>query len=429
MSDSQPKGSSSRREFMKKGAGLAMAGGLLSTFGAASGVYANGDDVIKIGLVGCGGRGTGAASNALNADPNVKLVALADAFEDRMNQAATVLKGSLSDKVDIADDHKFVGFDCYEKLIDSGVDVVLLASPPGFRPAQIAKAVDKGIHIFAEKPIAVDAPGVRSVMESTEKAKEKKISLVSGLCWRYHPAIMEAMKRVHAGDIGEIQAMRCSYFTGGLWNHGRKENWSDVEWQMRNWLYFSWLSGDHIAEQAIHSIDKLGWAMNDKAPIAASASGGRQTRTDKAYGHIYDHFAVEFEYDDDVRGFARCRQMQGCFPDVSDTFYGTKGVCHIQSDKARIEGEKAWKSDKLGGDMYQLEHNALFASIRKGEPINNGDYMCKSTMMAILGREAAYTGKRITWDDMMKSDVVLGPTELAWTDLPVAPVAMPGLKA
>ncbi|AMV22184.1 Gfo/Idh/MocA family protein [Planctomyces sp. SH-PL14] len=431
MSEVKPSENRSRREFMKTSTGLALSGGLLSSFGAASAVHAAGSDVLKVGLVGCGGRGTGAASQALRADPNVKLVAVADAFDDRLNQCVTILSGQkdLKDKVDVADDHKFVGFDCYQKLIDSGVDVVLLASPPHFRPAQIAAAVEKGIHIFAEKPIAVDVPGSLSVLASCEKAKEKKLNVVSGLCWRYHPAIREAMQRVHAGDIGDVVAMRCSYFTGGLWNHGRKEGWSDVEWQMRNWLYFTWLSGDHLSEQAIHSVDKMAWAVGDKAPIAASATGGRQTRTDAAYGHIYDHFAVEYEYDDGVRGFGRCRQQAGCYPDVSDTIYGTKGLCHIQSDKARIEGEKPWSSDKLGGDMYQLEHNALFAAIRKGEPINNGAYMVNSTLMTILGREAAYTGKRITWEDLLKSETKLGPSEYAWTDLPVAPVAMPGVKA
>ncbi len=431
MSDVKPSENTSRREFMKTGTTLSLTGGLLSTFGATSGVYAAGSGTLKVGLVGCGGRGTGAASQALHADPDVKLVAVADAFPDRLEQCVTILgrQGDIKDKVEVPDDHKFVGFDCYEKLIDSGVDVVLLASPPHFRPAQIAKAVDKGIHIFAEKPIAVDAPGVRSVMASCEKAKEKKLNVVSGLCWRYHPAIREAMKRVHAGDIGDVVAMRCSYFTGGLWNHGRKENWSDIEWQMRNWLYFTWLSGDHLSEQAIHSVDKMAWAVGDKAPIAASATGGRQTRIDPAYGHIFDHFAVEFEYDDGVRGFARCRQQAGCYPDVSDTIYGTKGLCHIQSDKARIEGEKPWSSDKLDGDMYQLEHNALFAAIRKGEPINNGQYMCNSTLMTILGREAAYTGKRIKWDEILNSETKLGPTEYTWGDFPVAPVAMPGVKA
>ena len=431
MPEVKPTLPTSRREFIKTGTTLSLAGGLLSTFGASSAVYAAGSGTLKVGLVGCGGRGTGAASQALHADPEVKLVAVADAFPDRLEQCVTILsrQNDIKDKVEVPDDHKFIGFDCYEKLLESGVDVVLLASPPHFRPAQIAAAVEKGVHIFAEKPIAVDAPGVRSVMSSCEKAKEKKLNVVSGLCWRYHPAIREAMKRVHAGDIGDIVAMRCSYFTGGLWNHGRKENWSDIEWQMRNWLYFTWLSGDHIAEQAIHSVDKMGWAIGDKSPIAATATGGRQVRTDPAYGHIYDHFAVEFEYDDGVRGFARCRQMPGCFPDVSDTIYGTKGSCHIQSDKARIEGEKPWMSDKLGGDMYQLEHNALFAAIRKGEPINNGQYMCNSTLMTILGREAAYTGKRIKWEEIANSETKLGPAEYAWTDFPVAPVAMPGVKA
>lgn len=422
--------SASRRQFLKTGT-LASVGTLAAL--QASSVHAAGDDVLRVGIVGCGGRGTGAAAQAMRADKNVKLVGMADAFSDRLEQGLQQLKGQkdIADKIAVDDDHKFVGFDCHEKLLNSGIDVILLCSPPHFRPAHMKAAVAKGVHIFCEKPVAVDAPGVRDVIEACKVAAEKKLSVVSGLCWRYHPAVVEAFKRMQDGQIGRILAMEASYNTGFLWNHGRKEHWSDMEYQMRNWLYYTWLSGDHIVEQHIHSLDKLGWAMGDQPPIAATGTGGRQVRIEPAFGHIYDHFAIQFEYADGVKGFSRCRQQGGCDNDVSDHFWGTKGICHVKGDNTSIVGLNAsdsWQyTDSGRHDMYQLEHNALFASIRDAKPINNGEYMTRSTMLAILGRMAAYTGKRITWEKALASTEKLGPEKYEFGTIPFPPVAMPGV--
>ncbi len=418
----------SRRQFLKTGA-LATVGGTLLSALNPSLLHAAGDDVLRVGIIGCGGRGTGAAQQALEADKNVKLVAMGDAFADRLDQGLASLKAqkTIADKIAVADDHKFVGFDCTEKVLASGVDVILLCSPPHFRPAQMKAAVAAGVHVFCEKPVAVDAPGVRTVIEACKIAKEKNLSVVSGLCWRYHPTIVEAFKRMHDGQIGKILAMQCSYNTGFLWNFNRKENWSDMEYQMRNWLYYTWLSGDHIVEQHIHSLDKLGWAMHDQPPIAATGTGGRQVRVEPAFGHIYDHFAIEYEYAEGLKGFSRCRQQGGCHGDVSDHFYGTNGTCHIKSFDASIEGANPWSFDGKSLNMYQLEHDALFASIRKGQPINNGEYMTRSTMLAILGRMAAYTGKRITWEDAMNSKEKLGPEKYEFGTLAFPEVALPGV--
>ncbi len=420
--------SPSRRQFLQTST-LAALGGTLLTALSPSALYAAGDDVLRVGIIGCGGRGTGAASQALRADKNVKLVAMGDAFADRLESGLSQLKAmkDIADKIAVDNDHKFVGFDCTEKLLASGVDVILLCSPPGFRPAQMKAAVEAGVHVFCEKPVAVDAPGVQTVIAACQVAKEKNLSVVSGLCWRYHTQIMEAFKRMHDGQIGKIVAMQCSYNTGFLWNHGRKEQWSDMEFQMRNWLYYTWLSGDHIVEQHIHSIDKLGWAMHDQTPVAATGTGGRQVRSEPAFGHIYDHFAIEYEYADGLKGFSRCRQQDGCQNDVSDHFYGTNGTCHIKSYDASIEGPNAWSSDGKDYNMYQLEHDALFASIRNGNRINNGDYMTKSTLLAIMGRMAAYTGKRITWEEAVNSKEKLGPEKLEFGPLAMPEVAMPGI--
>lgn len=415
---------SSRRDFLRTGsAGVAAALTMGSTLSAKA--FAGGDDIIKVGLIGCGGRGSGAASDALEADPGVRLFAMGDAFGDELDKSLKGLQAAYKDRVVVDDSHKFVGFDAYKGVIDS-CDVVLLTTPPHFRPQHLKYAIEQGKHVFCEKPVAVDAPGVRSVIETCKLAEEKKLSVVSGLCWRYHPAIKAAFDELQAGRIGDVVAARCSYFTRGLWVKPRQENWSDMEWQLRNWLYFTWLSGDHIAEQHVHSIDKIVWAMGDKHPISATGTGGRFLRTEPIYGNVYDHFAIEYEFENDVTAFGRCRQQDPCIVDVSDTIYGTKGQLQINSARVRILGEKPWRYDGPDGNMYRLEHVALFKSIRDAQPINNGGYMSTSTMMAILGRESAYSGQVVKWDELLASDVHLGPQEYDWTSLPVPPVRKPG---
>lgn len=416
--------STTRRNFLKAGSAAAVAGAMATTSQIAAGAYAEGDDIIKVGLVGCGGRGTGAAAQALNADKYTKLVAVGDAFADQAKKCNQRLKKQFGDRVE-ADE--FSGFDAFKNVV-SASDVVLLATPPHFRPEHLKAAIEAGKHVFCEKPVAVDGPGCRSVAETVKLAKKKKLAIVSGLCWRYHPTIKATFEQVKAGAIGDITAMRCSYFTRGLWHKPRQQSWSDMEFQIRNWLYYTWLSGDHIVEQHVHSIDKMVWAMGDEGPVKCSATGGRQTRTDEKYGHIYDHFACEYEFKNGVKAFGRCRQQDGCKVDVTDTLYGTKGVCHIASSRTQIKGEKNWRYKGRGGNMYQLEHDDLFRSIRDGKPINNGGYMTTSTMMAIMGREAAYTGQDVTWDQIWNAKEKLGPSKYEWGDLKVPPVAMPGLS-
>lgn len=393
-----------------------------------AGFHPGGDDVLRVGLIGCGGRGTGAAVQALRADPGARLVAMGDAFEDRLNQSLQGLWGQdVKDRVQVAPEHRFTGFDAGKKVIESGIDVVLLAEPPHFRPHHLELAIDKGLHVFCEKPVAVDGPGIRRILESCRKAKEKKLSVVSGLCYRYDLAKREVINKIREGAIGDIVAMQCTYNTGTLWHRGENPEWSDMEYQMRNWLYYTWLSGDMIAEQHIHSIDKCAWAMNDVPAVAAVSLGGRQVRTEEKYGHVYDHFATVFEYENGVKMFSYCRQQAGAHMDVSDHVMGTKGTAHIQHH--RISGENPWRWKGRAKNMYQQEHDELFAAIRSGEPINNGEYMCNSTLLTIMGRMAAYTGQRVTWDMALNSKEVLGPKQYAWGDNPVDEIAMPGLTS
>ena len=414
-----------RRDFIRKGSAAVMATAV-APYASASSFHPGGTETLRVGLVGCGGRGGGAAVNALRADPNVELVALADTFGDRVEQCLGNLRSQadLADRVLVDGDHMFTGFDGYLGVIES-CDVVLLATSPHFRPLHVAAAVDAGKHLFVEKPIATDATGVRSVRESCRKAQGKGLAVVSGLCYRYEFAKKETMRRVHDGAIGDIAAMQTSYNTGGLWHKGRQPEWSDMEWQVRNWLYFNWLSGDHINEQHIHSLDKLAWAMNSY-PAKCTASGGRIVRTDPKYGNIYDHFNTVFEWEGGVRGFSSCRQWLGASNDVSDHLFGTRGTAHIQQHT--ILGETKWRHRREGPDnMYQNEHDALFASIRAGEPIDNGEYMCDSTLMAIMARMSAYTGQTLTWEQVLASEEDLSPPAYEWGDLEVAPVAQPGI--
>jgi predicted dehydrogenase len=425
MSSPLPRGN--RRQFLRAGGALAAAGSTLpSALGAT--LKADSKETLSVGLVGCGGRGGGAAVNALRADPNVKLVALGDAFPDFLTSKLGSLKaiGDIADRIDVPEDRQFVGFDAYKGVIDS-CDVVLLATSPHFRPLHVEYAVEHGVHAFVEKPIATDAVGVRRVWAASEKAREKGLSISSGLCYRYQFAKQETFKRVHDGMIGDITALECTYNTGGLWHRGRKAEWSEMEYQMRNWLYFTWLSGDHIAEQHIHSLDKLAWAMQDDYPVKCTASGGRIVRTDEQWGNIYDHFNTVYEWGNGVKGFSSCRQWVGADANVSDFAYGTKGTAALQSHRINTEGEK-WRYRGEGpDDMYQNEHDALFAALRAGERIDNADYMCKSTMMAIMARMSAYTGKTITWDQAWNSELDLSPAAYEWGDVPMRPVAQPGI--
>ena len=428
----QKEPSTSRRTFLKTSTAAALGSALSAPLilGTKSSAASPGD-TIKVGLIGCGGRGSGAAKQALNADKNVILTSMGDAFQDRLKSSLDALKSDpeVGEKVNVKPDNCFIGLDACQKVLESGVDVVILATPPGFRPAHLKAAIAADKHVFCEKPMATDAPGVRSVMETVEEAKKRKRAIVAGFCWRYNLAERAGFEQIHNGAIGDIRTIYGTYNTGSLWSRPRKPGWSDMEWQIRNWLYFTWLSGDHLVEQAVHTVDKMAWAMKDEPPIKAIAHGGRQVRTAPEYGHIYDHFEVVYEYPNDVHGFIFCRQQANCANDNSDTILGTKGVARILGFRSVpfVKGETNWKYSGPRPDMYQVEHNELFASIRKGEPINNGVRMARSTMLAIMGRMAAYTGKEITWEEALNSKENLQPEKIAWDiPLPVPPVATPG---
>ena len=414
----------SRRAFMHS-SGAAMAAAVLTGRGAFA---AENSETLKVGLIGCGGRGTGAAGNALRADPNTKLVALGDTFRDMAEGSLNTMKGwDVGDRVAVDEDHIFTDFDNYKGVIDA-CDVVVIATPPVFRPEHLAYAVEKGVHVFCEKPVAVDPTGVRSILDTCRKAKEKSVNVVSGLCYRYQFAKQETIKRIQDGAVGDFAAMETVYNTGALWHKGHNPDWSDMEYQIRNWLYFCWLSGDHINEQHIHSLDKIGWAMGNKYPEKCVSSGGRVQRTDPKFGNIYDHFNTTYTFEGGVKCFSSCRQWADSATAVYDNIYGTQGTAYIQEH--RIDGKDGkWRYKAQGkDDMYQNEHDALFKSIRDGGVIVN-EYMAHSTLMAIMGRMAAYTGKEITWDEALNSDLNLEPETLAWGPAPNRPVAVPGTQA
>ncbi len=418
----------SRRNFLKTSA--VIGGALISPLGFSSSAAAN-NETLKVGLIGCGGRGTGAASQALNADKNVILTAMADVFSGSLSNSLNALKKENADKVKVEPDHCFIGLDGYQKVIDSGVDVVILTTPPGFRPQHLKAAVEAGKHVFCEKPVATDGPGIRSVLASVEEVKKKKLALVAGFCWRYNNAERALFQQIHSGAIGDIRAMYGTYYTGPVKPmpsaSARPADMSDVEWQVRNWYNFGWLSGDGLVEQAVHAVDWLAWAMKDVPPLKCVAVGGRQIPAQG--GNIYDHFEINYEYADDVRAFLGCRQQSNCASDNTATFYGTKGIARELGFAGMpfVKGEKNWRFAGERPDMYQIEHNELFASIRSGDPINNGVRLAHSSLMAIMGRMAAYTGQEITWDMALNSQESLVPENLRWdAALPVKPMALPG---
>jgi len=365
----------------------------------------------------------------MKADKDVKLVAMADVFADRVQASRKRLEAVGGESFAVDDDHCFAGIDAYKRLLECSVDVVLLATPPHFRPAHLKATVEAGKHVFAEKPVAVDAPGVRSVMTTCAVAREKGLSIVSGLMLRYSTAMREMMGRIHGGGIGGITALQCNYNIGGLWLRVRQDEWSDMEWQLRNWYYFTWLSGDHNVEQHVHGLDLMSWAMQDQYPKQCFGLGGRQARTAPEYGHIFDHHAVCYEFEGGVRCFSYCRQQPGTAADTSHLVFGQTSTANLS--KHTTTGETTWRYSRARGGPrdvpYQQEQDALFASIRSAEPIKNGEYMAKSTLMAIMGRMATYTGQVVTWDQAWNSEEDLTPPTYEFGPMPVPPVAIPGV--
>ncbi len=406
------------------------AGGSLGALRAATPVH-QGPGKLKIGIVGIGGRGSGAAVQALMAHSENVLHAVGDAFADKLENGLAGVTEAMTEakrqaQIDVPAERRFVGLDAIDQVLAAGVDAVLLATPPGFRPMQIERAVQKGVHVFCEKPVATDAPGVRRVQAACELAKKKGISIVSGLCYRYHDGRRAIVQRLQEGGVGEILAMQGNYITGELWSFPRKEQWSELEWQLRNWLYYPWLSGDLIAEQHIHTLDVMAWIKRDVYPSAAASLGGRQVRTDPLFGTVFDHFSTIYEWEDGTRGYSYCRQQDNCWRDVNEYVIGTEGKANVFQHT--ITGKNEWRfADKMR-DMYQNEHDAMFAAIRAGKVIHNGDYMCKSTLMALMGRMAAYTGQRVTWDQAWNSQEVLMPELLKWDDAPPkSEIGRPGI--
>ena len=435
-----------RREFLKA-SGLLAGGAILSTlpFGTkATGYHFSANDTIKVALIGCGGRGTGAAQQALSTKQNVKIVAMADAFRDRLDNAYKALteRGAKAadgtPKVMVPEDHKFVGFDAYKQAM-ALADVVILATPPGFRPSHFEEAVRQGKHVFMEKPVATDAPGIRRVLAAAEEAKKKKLNVVTGLQRRYQSSYRDMIKRIQDGALGDIVGGQVYWISGGVWQKPRQPNQTEMDYQMRNWYYFNWLCGDHINEQHVHNIDVANWVKNGY-PVSCQGTGGRQVRTGKDYGEIFDHHIVDYVYEDGTTINSQCRHYEGTYSRVDEMFLGTKGkVEGIEKKSSALmgyNGQPIYTHDaKKDGNPYQIEHDELFEAIAKGEyKFADAERTAKSTLTALMGRMATYSGKQVKWEEALNSQIDLFPTTLAWDALPKSlpdkdgfyPIAVPG---
>ncbi len=427
----------SRREFVKASAGLAA--GLASVGALSSSVIARtanvaGSDQLKVALIGCGGRGTGAAIDSLHSSPRIRLWAMADVFKDKMDQshaALTTVSEDVPDecvkRVEVPAERMFLGFDSYKRALDSGVDMVILAQIPHFRAAHFEAAVNAGKHVFMEKPVGTDPTQIRQVIAASEIADKKKLSVVTGTQRRHEQCYLEAIKRVQDGAIGKVLNASVYWNQGGLWSHERQAGWSDLENQMRNWLYYTWLSGDHIVEQHVHNLDVMNWVMGGP-PVKVTGMGGRQCRTEPIFGHIFDHFALQYEYANGVVGQSYCRQIAGCVDRVEEVITGTEGRLIASSGRAEITGKNAWRFSGKQTNPYRQEHIDLVQSIESGKPLNEARRVAESTLTAIMGRMAAYTGREVTWEFAMSgSKMKLGPEKYEFgPTLAVDPVAMPG---
>ena len=419
----QPRIITTRRDFLRSTSTAVIGGGLLGALSIERAAHAASSDTLKIALVGCGGRGSGAADQALttfNQGP-VKLVAVADVHPDRMNGSLNMLKKAHGDRVEVKEENKFIGFEAYKQAI-SMADVVILATPPGFRPMQFEEAVRQGKHVFTEKPVATDAPGVRRFLAAAEEAKKKNLKVGVGLQRHHQLGYLETMKRLHDGAIGDIVATRCYWNGNTPWVHPRAElekqygrKLTEMEYQMRNWYYFAWIGGDHIVEQHIHNLDVINWVKRGY-PVSARGMGGIETRKGPDYGEIFDHHAVEFTYEDGSICFSQCRHQLGCWNSVSEYAVGTKGKASI--DRYTITGDNAWRFRENEKNAYQVEHDDFFDAIRNNKPYNEGENGAKSTMTAILGRMATYSGKVVEWKDAIDSKIDLFPEKLAWDAQP-----------
>lgn len=424
----------SRRDFVR--ASIAAAGLI-----TVPPVFAAGSDRLRVGLVGCGNRGTGAAMNCVVASPGVEIVALGDVFQDRIDGCLARLRDTKGlkdwtssgpwsrwDAVKVTPETCFAGPDAYLRVIASGVDLVILATPPAFRPAHLRAAVEAGKHVFIEKPVAVDPVGVRSIIASGEIARAKGLAIVAGTQRRHQPRYREMMRRIHAGAIGELTGGECFWLGGCLRNWGysvpRQPGWTDLEWQLRNWEFFTWLSGDHIVEQHVHNLDVINWAMGSP-PVDCIGMGGRQWRTEPEYGNIWDHFAVRYRYPNGVTVMSMCRQNDGAYGLVTETLQGRLG----KAIPGRIDGPNPWRFEGEDGSAFEQEQADLVRSIRAGEPLNEARQVAESTLTAIMGRMSAYSGKIVQWDwALNRSTLDLSPKlPLEFGAMPVPSVAVPGV--
>lgn len=413
----------SRRDFLRTGAGAAVAASVAGRFGLA---HAQGSDEIRVGLVGAGGRGTGALRNVLEAAPGVRVVAIGDVFQDRIDAALGQLDGRLPAPLDVPRERQFTGLDAYKSVLAQDINYVILATPPGFRPQHLKAAVEAGKHIFTEKPVAVDGPGVRAVLALADVADARGLKIAAGTQRRHQAGYIETIQRIHDGAIGDIVAARAYWNQGALWHKPRQPGWSDAEWMLRNWLYFPFLSGDIIVEQHIHNPDVINWAMQAH-PVRAVSLAGRQVRTQPEFGSVFDHFATDFEYGNGVHLMSMCRQIDGCANHIGEALVGTRGNCQV--DRYAITGANPWRrpSDAEEPDPYVQEHADLIAAIRGDTPLNELRAVAETTLTAIMGRMAGYTGQAVTWDEALNSQEVLMPTDFSLeSSIPVPRVAMPG---
>jgi myo-inositol 2-dehydrogenase/D-chiro-inositol 1-dehydrogenase len=404
-SKSQARLQTSRRNFIKQSA-VAAAGAQLGGSFLARAARAAGSDTIRIGLIGCGGRGTGAAINAMSADKGIQLVAMADLIMARVKKSRESLQQRKPEQVAVDGNHCFSGFDGYKSVIEAA-DVVLIANAAKFHPLHLKAAIEAGKHVFVEKPHAIDPAGIKVVRAACELAKQKKLCVLSGLHSRYHTGYREAVQRVHDGAIGDIVAIEENFLREPYVLYPRQPGMTEVEYQGSNQYHFHWLSGDDVPQSLVHNLDRASWALREQAPIKAHGLGGRSTLKGEIYGNVFDHHAVVYEYASGVRLYAFCRTIPGCYNDSDSILLGSKGRCNVT--KMRIEGETNWHYQGLNPDPYLIEHQELFKSIRAGNPINSGDYMARSTLIGIMGQISCYTGKEVTWDQITASDFYFAP--------------------
>lgn len=402
-------------------AGSAIGG---STLGVAKSAHAMGSDTIKVGIIGCGGRGTGAVVQALNTEGGgVKLVAMADAFKSNLQKSYRTIKGMHPEGVDC--EHRlYDGLEGYKSVLASDADVVFLTTPPGFRPQHFEAAVDAGKHVFMEKPVATDAPGVRRVLAANQIAKEKGLAVQVGLQRRHETHYQQCIEKIHEGAIGDLVFARAYWNGGGVWVRPRQKNQTELAYQIRNWYYFTWLGGDHIDEQHIHNLDIINWAAQDY-PVEAQGVGGREVRNGPDHGQIFDHHMVEYTYASGLKLLSQCRHIQGCWNSISEHVHGTAGVADISRSVIRDrKGQSLWEGvqDATRGQGCQEEQNSLFAALRSGYLPNEGDYGAYSTMTAIMGRMATYSGKRVKWNAALHSNTQLADTDALQTLDDTAPV-------